>query len=427
MYRHIFNHEFNIEFQKPKSDQCDACEAVRLQKAPGADETAKHEKHVQSKNDTRNERDRDWAVSAIDTPTAVICFDLQNVVSLPRANISSFFYRRKLNVYNLTVHVAINSEKTGFCAVWNEGVAGRGANHIASALVAVLRRILNDHPMTRRMIIWSDSCVPQNRNSIISFALLWFMQNNPCVESIHQKYCEPGHSTIQEVDTSIQIEKRMKVQEVYSPVSLIRLLMQVNQQNPLRIVQMKPASFLDYQTHSRCLSFDKIPYSKVKEIVYTKPNTLQYKVSFQLEEYALVNVQHRATHHQTEESHELPTPGQCPSGAHLSHDKVNDLKAMLAFMPECDRRYMETLWKDQPEETRLNTRKPLPKQNQSSRSPELQESQACETVPSLKKKKKKAAVKSSKQGSQSRVPSALQESQLCESVAPMKKKKKKQA
>jgi len=219
----------------------------------------------------------------------------------------------------------------------------------------------------------------------------------------------------------------MKVQEVYSPVSLIRLLMQVNQQNPLRIVQMKPASFLDCQTHSRCLSFDKIPYSKVKEIVYTKPNTLQYKVSFQLEEYALVNVQHRATRHQTEESHELPTPGQCPSGAHLSHDKVNDLKAMLAFMPECDRRYMETLWKDQPEETRLNTRKPLPKQNQSSRSPELQESQACETVPSLKKKEKKAAVKSSKQGSQSRVPSALQESQLCESVAPMKKKKKKQA
>lgn len=29
MYRHIFNHEFNIEFQKPKSNQCDACEAVR--------------------------------------------------------------------------------------------------------------------------------------------------------------------------------------------------------------------------------------------------------------------------------------------------------------------------------------------------------------------------------------------------------------
>jgi len=140
-----------------------------------------------------------------------------------------------------------------------------------------------------------------------------------------------------------------------------------------------------------------------------------------------VNVQHRATRHQTEESHELPTPGQCPSGAPLSHDKVNDLKAMLAFMPECDRRYMETLWKDQPEETRLNTRKPLPKQNQSSRSPELKESQACETVASLKKKKKKAAVKSSKQGSQSRVPSALQESPPCESVAPMKKKKKQAA
>ena len=181
MYRDIFNHEFNIEFQKPKSDRCDQCEAFKQNRTPGVEDTARHDKHIQSKNETRSERDNDRSVDAADT--AVICFDLQNVIPLPRANISSFYYRRKLNVYNLTAHVAINSEKKGYCAVWNEGMCGRGANHIASALVAVLKKVVSEYKV-KHIILWSDSCVPQNRNSVMTFALLDFLHNNPSVESI---------------------------------------------------------------------------------------------------------------------------------------------------------------------------------------------------------------------------------------------------
>ena len=110
MYREIINHEFNIEFQKPKSDRCDQCESFKMNNFPSDEQRVKHEKHLQSKNETRQERDHDRCRS--DQHTAVICFDMQNVVGLPRANISNFFYKRKLNSYNLTLHSAVGTSIT---------------------------------------------------------------------------------------------------------------------------------------------------------------------------------------------------------------------------------------------------------------------------------------------------------------------------
>ena len=96
MYREIFNHEFNIEFQKPKSDRCDRCESFKMNNFPSDEQKVKHEKHLQSKNETRQERDHDRCRS--DQHTAVICFDMQNVVGLPRANISNFFLQAKIEL-----------------------------------------------------------------------------------------------------------------------------------------------------------------------------------------------------------------------------------------------------------------------------------------------------------------------------------------
>jgi len=59
MYREIFNHEFNIEFQKPKSDRCDECDSFKMNSFSSDEEKVKHKKHLQSKNATRQERDHD--------------------------------------------------------------------------------------------------------------------------------------------------------------------------------------------------------------------------------------------------------------------------------------------------------------------------------------------------------------------------------
>ena len=153
--------------------------------------------------------------------SAVLCFDLENVLTLPRSNVSNFFYRRKLAVYNLTVHSSL--DKSMYCCIWNEAEGGRCGNSIASALIKVLVQFVKEHPGISEIILWSDSCVAQNRNSLMSFALISFMKCYPHIKVLTQKYSEAGHSLVQEVDSAHStIERHLARCEVFSPLSLTR-------------------------------------------------------------------------------------------------------------------------------------------------------------------------------------------------------------
>jgi hypothetical protein len=73
-------------------------------------------------------------------------------------------------VYNLTAHESIN--KTGFYYVWDESLCGRSGNDIASGLIKILKKIVKMYPSIKSFKLWSDSCVAQNKNSIMTFALI---------------------------------------------------------------------------------------------------------------------------------------------------------------------------------------------------------------------------------------------------------------
>ena len=90
--------------RRSKKDRCDSCEAYTVAEKNGCTSPVlleKHEKHMLSKLATYNERKND---RSSDVP--VVCFDLENVISLPHANVSSMFYKRKLSMYNLTGHLS---------------------------------------------------------------------------------------------------------------------------------------------------------------------------------------------------------------------------------------------------------------------------------------------------------------------------------
>jgi hypothetical protein len=62
----------------------------------------------------------------------------------------------------------------------------------------------------------------------MSFALQNCMHSHPNVQLIEQKLCVPGHSSIQEVDNiHSHIEKVLQYAEVYSPLSLMCMLLKV--------------------------------------------------------------------------------------------------------------------------------------------------------------------------------------------------------
>lgn len=90
--------------------------------------------------------------------------------------------------------------------------------------MTILRDIKRKHTAVKSFILWSDSCVSQNKNSIMCYALKRFMIDYN-VNTIVQKFCCPGHSSIQEVDNIHSgIEKTLQLAEIYSPISLVRVL-----------------------------------------------------------------------------------------------------------------------------------------------------------------------------------------------------------
>ena len=126
-----------------------------------------------------------------------------------------------------------------------------------------------DHTDVCELICWSDSCVPQNRNSHISQALLEFLDSQDQIKKITMKYSLAGHSCVQEVDNMHQqIEVSMRVAEFYSPVSFLRLLLKVNRNNPFRVIQMSKDDFKDYQNSSKMLKFCNLPYTHVFQLSF---------------------------------------------------------------------------------------------------------------------------------------------------------------
>lgn len=350
-YRYIFNYEYNIDFLKPKKDRCDVCEEYRLKEKTGINDAERCilERHIRGKQAAKRNRDLDR--NSEDQQTAIICFDLENVFALPRSNISCFFYSRKLNTFNLTAHC--NLQKNAYCCIWSEGTHGRQGSDIASGLIKILGMVIADFPDIKRIILWSDSCVPQNKNSIMSTALMKFLEQHPTIDEIVQKFGEPGHSSIQEVDNlHSQIEKKLAGVDIFSPLGLLRLLPTVNQRKPFRVFHMNYKDFKLYKEASQNFSFKKVPYASLKQIKYSRkcPGKLFYKASHDDESYieAPIIQMNRTRSSGSNSTIMLPDirPAPEPKKCLLPFAKVADLSKLFKFLPEIDIQFIKTFFKE---------------------------------------------------------------------------------
>ena len=119
-YRHIFVSEFNLDFHRPKKERCDVCEAYKVKAEEGAltdEDKRMKEEHDGKKQAMRDERKQDRELK--EKNVAVVSFDLQNVITCPRAEVSCFFYKRKLNVYNETA-VSISDGKNSLFVLFGQ-------------------------------------------------------------------------------------------------------------------------------------------------------------------------------------------------------------------------------------------------------------------------------------------------------------------
>lgn len=239
----------------------------------------------------------------------------------------------------MTAHCSKN--KKAYNALWGENVAGRGANEIASALCTIIDSIIKEYPETEDVVLWSDSCIPQNRNSMMTLALKSFIQAHPNVNTITQKYCTPGHSFIQEVDNiHSHIEKGLKICNVYSPLSLASIMSRIRPKFS-KVIQLTGKTFFNYKKSCNSLNFTSIPYSKVKCLKMSgdMPFHVKYKTSFADDSLTEVCIRSQATRSGGIQERYLPIVRPVSQYPAISKEKKIDIISMLSYMPKEDQDY----------------------------------------------------------------------------------------
>ncbi|CAH1111545.1 unnamed protein product [Psylliodes chrysocephalus] len=148
-YAHIFNTETNIAFHMPKKDQCTLCENYKnATEESKANIREKYENHLKEKDQSRLEKIRD-----VENPNiCVYSYDLQAVLPTPCGDVNAFYYKSKLSTLNFTIFDL--KDKKGYCYLWHEAIAKRGANEISSCVY----KFIADHKerdMEKRRVLKS--------------------------------------------------------------------------------------------------------------------------------------------------------------------------------------------------------------------------------------------------------------------------------
>lgn len=138
MYRQVFLTEFNLSFHLPKKDQCDLCNKYKNSNENQKSELeAEIRDHLKAKEMSRQKKESDKEQAANSVDHCVAAFDLQKVLIAPKADVSQLYYKRKLSTYNLTVYDI--SRCNGYCFMWHEGIASRGACEIGSSVLSFIK------------------------------------------------------------------------------------------------------------------------------------------------------------------------------------------------------------------------------------------------------------------------------------------------
>ncbi|CAG9787820.1 unnamed protein product [Diatraea saccharalis] len=289
-YTDIVNDHFNIEFHRPKKDQCDECMAYKNCLKPVEETTLlKYDNHIKNKDIARRLKNED-KLRAINSPndTITAAFDFQKVLSTPHAETSVLYYKRKLSVFNFTVFNM--GKKNGKCYMWHEGIAKKGANEVASCLYDYIRD--NSEKGIKSFYFYSDNCSGQNRNRVV-FAFYLFAAKKFNVNIVH-RFLEKGHTQNENDSIHALIERCAKNKTIYTPeqwFTLVRWSKESGSPYDVReIIRNDVLNFkrlLDGKNWTKNENNNKIYWSKIREVQVnpSEPEVLNYKINLEETSY----------------------------------------------------------------------------------------------------------------------------------------------
>lgn len=207
VYRSIFNsYEPPLATFVPKKDQCSKCNQYNSTDDKSSLEE-EYRIHVRRKTEAMDMKSFEMNEKVENKITAT--FDLQAVLSVPFAGDAQIYYKRKLSVYNFTI---FDSNKEGFCYVWDESNGMKGSSEIGTGLILYMTNLPKD---IKHVVTYSDSCGGQNRNQFIASAMMYVV-NNTQIETVDLKFLESGHTYLEADAMHATIERARKHKKVYT-------------------------------------------------------------------------------------------------------------------------------------------------------------------------------------------------------------------
>lgn len=158
-YRRIFTKEYRLSFHKPKKDKCVNCEGFKNTPEHLRDDALRgaQDAHLQEKQATYAEHKADQTKAGQQPDFTCASFDLEKVLNTPHGNNCLLFYSRKYAVYNLTVYES--HTRNGYCNLWGECDAMRGANEVGTCVYHWLVKVATQpKPPNRHIVMYCDCC-----------------------------------------------------------------------------------------------------------------------------------------------------------------------------------------------------------------------------------------------------------------------------
>ncbi|GFS50652.1 uncharacterized protein TNCV_2042291 [Trichonephila clavipes] len=211
--------DLNLSLFRPKKELRDVCESFKT----GNITEFEHKMHNDKKKEARTQLVKDTASN-----NEVFAMDFQSVLLSPIWNVSALYYKTKLIVHNFTLY-DIRKNK-GYCHIWNECEGKLTSIKFSTIIVNALGKCINQNPIgdDQELIIYSDGCTYQNRNKVLSNALLNFIMQNKI--TIIQKFLDKGQ-TQKECDSMHSVlertlrHKKINVPADYWPKRLARKIL----------------------------------------------------------------------------------------------------------------------------------------------------------------------------------------------------------
>lgn len=271
--------EQNIGLFQPKKDACDTCCAHKA----GNVSHETHQKHTELKNMARAQKNEDKTAAQKGDIIHAITADLQAVKLCPCLNASALYFKTKLAVHNFSIYNLGNNKVT--CYWFDETACDLKATTYASFFVDYLSKLLDED--LKDVVIFTDGCTAQNRNNVVSNALLRLAMSKNIV--ITQKYLEKGHTQMEVDSVHSVIERKLKNREIYLPSQYATITKEARKTPcPYDVITpdytfFKDFSFKDYQVYESIRpgrgAGDHCVVD-IRAMRYNPNGTIDYKLNF---------------------------------------------------------------------------------------------------------------------------------------------------